>query len=90
MNTAEFETSARGDGYEIVPRDMSAGFANADHKHPFDARGLVTAGEMTITVDAVATLYRAGDIFTMPAGRVHREAAGPEGVKYLAGRRHVS
>lgn len=87
MDTTEFERSLTADGYVAVPKEMSADTVVADHSHPWDVRALVTAGQITLTVDTVPTAYQAGDIFTMAAGCVHHERVGANGVEYLAGRR---
>ena len=89
MNRAEFETECRAQGYhEIVDRRMEANTTNPEHSHQFDARLLVLEGEMTITREGREHLYRAGDTFAMDAGCRHAERSGPEGARYLAGRRY--
>ena len=60
------------------------------HQHPFDACAMITAGDITLVVDAVSTSYGTGDVFRLPAGTPHHEAAGPQGVSYLSGRRPVA
>ena len=45
---------------------------------------------MTIASEGGEHTYRIGEIFEMQAGRRHSETAGPEGVRYLAGRRYRS
>ena len=89
MNQADFESEVREQGYkEIVDRGMQAGEFNPEHAHEFDARLLVLEGEMTIVCDGEEHTYRAGDGFAMTAGRRHSERSGPQGVRYLAGRRY--
>lgn len=89
MNRTEFETDCRGQGYhEIVDRRMDANTTNPEHSHEFDARLLVLEGELTITREGRAQFYRAGDTFAMTAGCRHTERSGPEGARYLAGRRY--
>lgn len=89
MNRTEFETDCRGQGYhEIVDRRMDANTTNPEHSHEFDARLLVLEGELTITREGRAQLYSAGDTFAMTAGCRHTERSGPEGARYLAGRRY--
>ena len=90
MDTTEFERSLTTDGYVAVSKEMAADTVNPDHSHAWDVRALVTAGQITLTVDAVSTTYRAGDTFTMGAGCVHHELVGTDGVQYLAGRRDIS
>jgi hypothetical protein len=43
---------------------------------------------MTIVCDGEERTYRAGDTCALTAGRRHTERCGPEGVRYLAGRRY--
>ena len=65
-----------------------AGALNPEHAHEFDARLLVIEGAMTITAEGQERTYRAGDSFAMTAGCRHTEQCGPEGARYLAGRRY--
>jgi quercetin dioxygenase-like cupin family protein len=89
MNRAEFENELEAQGYrEIVDRRMQAGEINSEHAHEFDARLLILEGEMTIVCEGDERTYRAGDGFAMAAGRRHSERCGPQGVRYLAGRRY--
>jgi len=91
MSRAEFEIGLREQGYaEMVDRRMEANAVNPEHAHEFDARLLVLEGEMTITRDGGERTYRAGDTFEMSAGCRHAERCGPEGARYLAGRRYQS
>jgi quercetin dioxygenase-like cupin family protein len=84
-----FETELREQGYaETVDRRMEANALNPEHAHEFDARLLVLEGAMTITAEGAERTYRAGDIFTMSAGCRHSERSGPDGARYLAGRRY--
>ncbi|HEY8288961.1 MAG TPA: cupin domain-containing protein [Acetobacteraceae bacterium] len=87
MERAEFEAALSRDGYEIVNRGMPANQVNPEHAHDFDARVLVTEGEIKITFADGARTYAAGDWCEVPAGRRHAEEAGPRGVSYVAGRR---
>ena len=89
MNRAEFEAVLGAEGfYEIVDRRMEGGAFNPEHAHEFDARLLVLEGEMTIFCEGEERTHRAGDTFAMKAGSLHTEKSGPEGVRYLAGRRY--
>lgn len=89
MNRAVFEAELRDQGYlEVADRNMAADHINPEHAHEFDARLLVLEGEMTIACDGAERTYRAGDAFAMTAGRRHAERCGPDGVRYLAGRRY--
>lgn len=91
MSRNEFLQGLVQDGYAPAEsKSLPIGYTAPDHTHPFDVRALITEGEMRLTVDGVETAYRPGEIFVMPAGRVHAEAVGPEGTTYLVGRRHGS
>jgi len=89
MDRIAFEAELRQQGYtEVVDRRMAADALNPEHAHEFDARLLVLEGAMTITAEGDKRTYRAGDTFSMTAGCRHAEECGPEGVRYLAGRRY--
>jgi quercetin dioxygenase-like cupin family protein len=88
MDQASFESRLREQGYEnIGQREMAANTVNEDHAHDFDAQVLVLGGQITITRGGKAQTFRAGDSCEVPAGTVHAEQVGPEGVRYIAGRR---
>jgi quercetin dioxygenase-like cupin family protein len=88
MDQASFESRLREQGYEnIGEREMAANTVNEDHAHDFDAQVLVLGGQITITRGGKAQTFRAGDSCEVPAGTVHAEQVGPEGVRYIAGRR---
>ena len=89
MDLAGFERELREQGYaEIVDRRMEANAFNPEHAHEFDAHLLVLEGAMTIIAEGTERIYRAGETFTMSAGCRHSERSGPEGARYLAGRRY--
>ena len=85
-----FETALRRDGFDIGHQTLAAGAVVAEHAHPFDVRALVLSGDITLTIAGEDYAFREGDIFVMPAGQPHAEAVGPEGVKYLVGRRRIT
>ena len=87
MERAEFERALDEGGYTAVPKEMAPGEVVADHAHDWDVYALVTAGDITLTIDGTATTYASGDVFVMDAGCVHHEVVGAAGVRYLAGRR---
>lgn len=91
MDRTVFETELAAQGYrEVVDRRMEADALNPEHQHEFDARLLVLEGAMTIASEGQERTYRAGDTFAMTAGCRHSERAGPEGARYLAGRRYTA
>ena len=88
MQQAEFEAGLRRDGYEVRP---AAGRAPNDfvddHAHGFDARLLILEGALTIGRESGEHTFGPGEVCDVPAGHRHTERTGPEGVRYLAGRR---
>jgi quercetin dioxygenase-like cupin family protein len=88
MDRAGFEAELSRDGYEIVTVTMQPHKLNGDHQHTFDARLLVIEGEMTVAREGDRQTYRPGQTFSMSAGCLHSELAGPEGATYVAGRRY--
>lgn len=89
MNPDDFQTALRADGFaDVDTRSLPPSQVNPQHAHPFAVRALVLEGEITLTVDGEARLYRSGDVFTMAAGCEHAEQVGASGVSYLVGRRH--
>ena len=88
MDRDAFEAELRAQGYnDIVDRHMPAGVVNPEHAHEFDARVLILEGEMTIAAAGEERTYHTGSQCAIAAGHRHAERAGPEGVRYLAGRR---
>ena len=91
MTLQEFHNELQTHGFDAaVPVDRAIGYAMGEHHHPFDACALITAGDITLVVDGVSSHYRVGDVFRLPAGTPHMEAAGSQGVSYLSGRRPVA
>ena len=88
MQSAEFESTLKKEGFdEILTKELPANMNNEPHAHDFDVRSLVVSGEIALIVDGVRQTYRAGQEFKMQAGCRHQESVGPEGVKYIVGRR---
>jgi quercetin dioxygenase-like cupin family protein len=87
MDKAEFETELRRDGYRIVNSSVKPNLIAPNHCHDFDAKSWVLGGEITITRDNNPVTFRAGQCFEVPAGCMHAEQVGPEGVALMSGRR---
>lgn len=81
-----FESDLRREGFEVVSGGQKAGHAGDAHAHDFDARIMVLSGEITLIRDGKPETFRAGDHCEVPAGCVHTEQVGPEGVAYIAGK----
>lgn len=89
MTPDDFQTALRADGFaDVDTRSLPPAQMNAQHSHPFAVRALVLEGEITLTVDGKAQVYRGGDVFTMAAGCEHAEQVGASGVSYMVGRKH--
>lgn len=87
MDQQEFAAELRRDGFRPVYASLRPHMREANHCHDFDARILVLGGEITITRDNNPQTFRAGQCCEVPAGCMHTEQVGPEGVAYLSGRR---
>lgn len=72
---------------EVVTVQREANGSLDTHAHPFEAKALVLEGELSIGTDSGERRYRAGDIFHLGAHTPHTERYGPEGVKYVVGRK---
>lgn len=84
----QYTDEARRLGYEqVVVRDWAPEHQNPEHAHPFDARGLVVAGEFWLTVDGRTQHLRPGEIFEVPRGTRHAERFGPQGATFWAARK---
>ncbi len=75
--------------YEVttVKREGSTGLG--DHRHPFEAKALILAGDITIECGGVRTQYQAGEVFHLKQNELHSEYYGPQGVQYLVGRKTI-
>ena len=87
MDRVEFEAELQREGYSVVNSSLKPNLADPNHCHDFDAKIFVLGGELTITRDNKPETFRAGDHCEVPAGCMHAEQVGPEGVAYVAGRR---
>src|ERR1700761_1524624 len=87
MDRLEFEADLRRDGYRVVNSSVKPNLVAPNHCHDFDAKALVLGGDITITRDNTPVTFRAGECFEVPAGSMHAEHVGPEGVALLSGRR---
>ena len=91
MNIQEFHDELSANSFnDAIAIDRPVGYAMDEHHHPFDACAMVTAGDITLVVNGVSTRYGTGDVFRLSAGTPHLEAAGPQGVSFLSGRRMVA
>lgn len=87
VDTTAFEAQLAADGFAILPRDLRAGTVVPDHVHEFEVRALVTGGAIDIEKDGESRTYGPGEIFTVARGQPHAERIGPDGARYIVGRR---
>ncbi|MES2887882.1 MAG: AraC family transcriptional regulator [Pseudomonadota bacterium] len=86
-----FEASARADGFtEVLVRHWGADLVLDLHTHAFEARALVTQGEMWLTCEGLPRHLVPGDTFVLAADAPHAERYGPQGATYWVARRWAS
>lgn len=91
MTESEFRQKLAADRFpEPVPVERDGTYRLGLHQHPFEAFALITEGELTIEFEGKPTTYKAGDTFRLAANTPHAEYAGPQGVKYLSGRKETA
>jgi len=59
------------EGCDVLFASYPAGTAIADHEHVTDNVGVITSGELRLTIDGVETRYDCGDWYRIPPGVVH-------------------
>lgn len=89
MTEHEFRKLLAEQGFDeplLIERAASAQLDN--HVHPFEALALILTGNITISTEQGDTTYHPGETFHLQPNELHREAFGPQGVSYLAGRKY--
>lgn len=88
---ADFEAAALADGFDAaLERHWPAGTVLDTHTHPFDARAVVTQGEMWLTVGDTTQHLLPGSPFALAREIPHSERYGAEGATYWVARRGAS
>ena len=87
MTRAEFEADLLREGYELREGEIKPNEHRAAHAHDFDARVLVVDGSITLVFGKEPVTYGPGDSCSVPAGTMHEEHTGGDGVRYVSGRR---
>jgi hypothetical protein len=88
MTLDDFTREAQALGYqETLSRSWDPLTVLATHSHPFDARAVVTQGEMWLTVAGNTQHLQAGDRFEVAHDVPHEERYGPQGATYWVARR---
>jgi quercetin dioxygenase-like cupin family protein len=75
------------DGFEAFAWSDAPGADYTAHAHDHDESLWVVDGEITFGVGARAYRLGSGDRLMLPGGTVHTAHVGPEGARYLIGRR---
>lgn len=89
MTENEFRKLLAEQGFDeplLIQREASTQLDN--HVHPFEALALILTGDITISTEQGDTIYHPGETFHLQPNELHREAFGPQGVSYLAGRKY--
>lgn len=90
-NEETFKSALIKDGYaDVELRTMAANTFNDRHSHDFDVRALMLDGELKLSWEGREHTFRPGEVFTMEAGCPHVELFGPQGARYIVGRRHAA
>lgn len=85
LTRAQFEADLRREGFTVRHGGQQPNHTADTHAHDFDARIMVLSGEITLIRDGKPETFRPGDHCEVPAGCMHAEQVGPEGVAYIAG-----
>jgi quercetin dioxygenase-like cupin family protein len=90
MDKIAFKTQLAAENFdEIVEVSKPANESMGMHTHAFEAKALITQGELSIAVNNVSRLYKLGDVFQLAPNTPHTEQYGPTGVTYLVGRKNA-
>ena len=91
MEQEEFKALLSKEGFEevaVVTREPN-GHVD-EHVHTFEAKALILDGEIRLRLEDGERLYRPGQVFHILASVPHIEWYGPQGVKYLVGRKSIA
>ena len=87
MERAEFEAELRREGYEASEGEVKPNQHRASHAHEFDVRLLVLSDSIALAFDNDRSDFGPNDTCHIRAGTMHEEHIGPDGVRYVIGRR---
>lgn len=86
MEVVEYESRLRKDGFtRIYVWQDDAEVFYPDHTHDTLTAHIILDGQMTLTMNGKAEIFRAGDRCDVPAGALHSALIGPWGCRYLIG-----
>ena len=88
MEQTEFVSIIAQQGFAegIIVERESNGILEV-HVHGFEAKALILSGELRMQVGPVEQVYTRGSVFHLLANVPHLENYGPQGVRYLVGRK---
>lgn len=88
ITEAEFRKTLAEQGFDApVEAVRDANFATTEHTHEFTASALILAGRITVVAATGTTTCGPGETFTLASGVPHHEEYGPEGARFLIGKR---
>ncbi|TFV95468.1 cupin domain-containing protein [Oxalobacteraceae bacterium OM1] len=88
MEREQFVSMLQAEGFSnMVNVTREPNGAMESHTHPFEAKALILDGEIRIRTGGIERIYCAGDVFHLRAEEPHFESYGPQGVRYLVGRK---
>ena len=64
-------------GCDVLFASYPAGTVIGEHDHPTDNVGVITAGELILTMDGAETHYGPGDWYRVPPHTTHAARRGP-------------
>lgn len=88
---AQFEREALAQGFDsVLERRWAPQTAVVEHTHPFDAKALMVAGELWLTVGTETQHLQPGDGFELLHDTPHAERYGTEGATFWVARRQIA
>ena len=78
MNSEEFLQLLLREGFpEPVEVQQVSNGQLGIHEHPFEVKAFVVEGDITIVIDGLSKIYKAGDVFHLKFKQTHAESYGP-------------
>lgn len=88
ITEAAFRESLAQQGYEPpVEVTREPNLATTEHTHEFSASALILSGRVSVVTATGTTTCGPGDTFSLQSGVPHHEEYGPEGARFLVGKR---
>ena len=87
MSRGAFEAELQWQGFAVSEGEIKPNEHRAAHAHDFDVRVLVLQGSFDLVTDGARRTLGPGAMCDIPAGTLHEEHTGPDGARYVIGRR---